>query len=310
MNKIQMETGVFDGLHVDQQLRMSHGSLSEIIKMNMGGKRLMSGIPSVSILADLALQVYENLEDENLPDGWKLLTTAFNSDISNGYHGAAFYHPEKLQCIVCHRGTEWHDIGDVLAAITGIFFNRKVAQIDSACTFADEIVKTLKAVGEENEENKFELFITGHSLGGWLAQVTTFCISFLKRDGETFARLEKNDDEPYRAQAIVFDTPGCLQMLLKLKRTFESSEREPIALEGLSVTSYLSPPNRINTHKEHFGRIFRVMINTENMGFFNRNFRYTEKTHSIKNIAKYFNSEEVGQVQEVKEWPRRKGIFS
>jgi len=41
-----------------------------------------------------------------LPDGWKLLNTASNGSKTNGYFGAAYWHPEHQQVVIAHRGTK------------------------------------------------------------------------------------------------------------------------------------------------------------------------------------------------------------
>lgn len=180
--------------------------------------------------------------------------------------------------------------------------------MNSACTFADIVVKALKAFEMENGGVHFELFFTGHSLGAWLAQVTTFCNLFLKRGETSFKRLGRFEQEPYHAQAIVYDSPGCLPMLQKLKEKFDYEDREPILLQNLSIASYLSAPNQVNTCNEHFGKVFRLFIDTTKMTFMDRNVGYTLMMHSITNIVKTLNLEQQTEVHEVMEWPIRKGI--
>jgi len=46
-----------------------------------------------------------------LPDGWKVLTTAFNGSKTNGYFGAAYWHPEHQQVVIAHRGTKLTNLG-------------------------------------------------------------------------------------------------------------------------------------------------------------------------------------------------------
>lgn len=317
MFKIPFETEVLpiaNTLNVDKKLQLSNENLLDDVRSQIKVEKLakvdklksIREFPSTGILADLAWKAYENLDKVKLPDGWKLLTLAANREVANGYYGAAFWHPDDHQCVVAHRGTELSNIGAVVADIAGIVFNNYGPQMESACTFVDQIVKVLKTVEDENEEVHFELFLTGHSLGGWLGQVTAFTNAFLTVDNETFIRLES--DEIYHAQAVVFDSPGCLPMLQKLKNKFETPETQPIVLESLSITSYLSAPNQVNTCNEHFGKVFRIFIDTSKMNFMNRNVGYTLMMHSIENIVKFFNPERENQVQEVIEWPVRKNI--
>lgn len=144
-----------------------------------------------------------------------------------------------------------------------------------------------------------------HSLGGWLAQITTFSAAFLKPNDVSFERW--NDLEPFHAQTTVFDSPGCLPMLKKLKEKFETEENK-IALNSLSITSYLSAPNQVNTCNEHFGKVYRIFFDTSKMNYMDRNLGYTLMTHSIENIVKFFCPQKELNIQEVLEWPTREGL--
>ncbi|CRL01480.1 CLUMA_CG014684, isoform A [Clunio marinus] len=306
---------VNETLKVDNKLQLSHQNFIDDIREQLKIRKIslierlkhIQEFPTTHVLADLSWKVYEDQEKEKLPDGWKLLTTAQNKEISNGYFGAAFLNPESQHCVVSHRGTELSNFGSVLTDITGILFNNYAGQMDSACTFATKVADALKIIESESEDTHFELFFTGHSLGGYLAQITNFSNAFLKQNEETFKRREPNDGEPFHTFAIVFDSPGSLPMLMKMKSKFETSD-DPICLEDLSITSFLSAPNQVNTCNEAFGKVFRIFIDTSKMNFMDRNIGYTLTMHSIENIVKFFGSHDEDQVQEVLEWPLREGI--
>jgi putative lipase involved disintegration of autophagic bodies len=51
--------------------------------------------------------------------------------------------------------------------------------MSSASTFAHKVVEVLQEVNKIKGVS-FQLFFTGHSLGGWLAQITTFTTEYLK----------------------------------------------------------------------------------------------------------------------------------
>lgn len=160
----------FDSLKVDSKLVLSCESLVEEIRQNIKVENLpiidklkaTLEFPSAAFLATFSLKVYENLEKEEIPDGWKLLTTAANKELANGYYGAAFWHPEQHRMIVAHRGTELNNIGAVVADIVGIVGNNCGGQMESACTFGEKVVQALRTIEQENEDVHFELFFTGH----------------------------------------------------------------------------------------------------------------------------------------------------
>ena len=92
----------------------------------------------------------------------------------------------------------------------------------------------------------FQLFFTGHSLGSWLAQVTTFTTEYLKRDGNIF--LQNNDEQDcFHPHTVVFDSPGCKNTMLNMTDKLDVRlEGRSIDIGHLDITSYLSAPSRIN----------------------------------------------------------------
>ena len=118
-----------------------------------------------------------------LPDGWKLLTTASNSNKTNGYFGAAYWHREHQHVVFVHRGTDPKNLGALWSDLKGVVLNKYVRQMKSASTFAHKVVEVLRKFKFEYGVS-FQLFFTGHSLGGSLAQVTTFSTVYLKREGK------------------------------------------------------------------------------------------------------------------------------
>jgi hypothetical protein len=306
-------------VNFDSELKLSSKNLVEEIRWKIKIKKLpnfeklklVREFPTpetLSVFADKAYNDYEVLKDSKLPEGWKLLTTATNNEMSNGYAGAAFIHSENHHVVVAHRGTQVSNVGALAADLGGIVFNSYAGQLESACTFLDKVVKAMQIIEKEYEGDvHFELFITGHSLGAWLSQVTAFSNKFLKRDKDKFVRIMVLGEQRYHAQAVVFDSPGGLPMLLRMKTKFETV-KNPIDLENLSITSYLSAPNQVNTCNEHFGKVFRVFIDTSKMSTLDRNIKYTLTTHSIVNIVKAFEAKNDIRIEEVLEWPVRKGV--
>jgi hypothetical protein len=102
--------------------------------------------------------------DPKHPDGWKLLTTANND--KNGYFGAAYWHAEYQQVVIAHRGTDTKSVVAFLKGlytdIQGVLRNKYVDQINSASTFAENVVAVLQEI-EKEKKVSFELFFTGHS---------------------------------------------------------------------------------------------------------------------------------------------------
>jgi len=282
--------------------------------------------PTPHVLAQFASKAYTDYKTGEidaqyetrlaLPEGWKLLTTASNITKTNGYFGAAYWHPEHQQVVVAHRGTKPTSIGALWTDLKGVVLNDYVRQMESASTFAHEVVEVLREVRRKYRVS-FQLFFTGHSLGGWLAQVTTFTTEYLKREGTFF--LRSNDDCDYHPHTVVFDSPGCKDMLTKMTDKLDvRHDGRSIDIEHLDITSYLSAPNRINTCNKHVGTLHRIFLNLSDMDWLKKNSPlYNLKTHSMKKIVEVFDPK-TGQVykdeqgllklQVVVDWPVSTGL--
>ncbi|KAI2800883.1 hypothetical protein BLOT_012458 [Blomia tropicalis] len=239
---------------------------------------------------------------------WKFLITAENNSWGNGYFGATFWHPEREQVVIAHRGITPSKIGAVWTDIIGIYGNIVPFQISSAVTFTHHVQHIFAEVDKERGTH-FKIFITGHSLGAWLAQVCTFSLKYLTiMDDNTY--FVKSKREGHHAHTVVFDSPGCKPMLQQLQREFDVryDNVEKLPIDSLDITSYLSAPNRFNTCNPHVGKIYRVFIDFDNESFFNE---YNLQTHSLDNILKTFDKDtglfkkenSIFKIQEVVDWP-------
>jgi hypothetical protein len=166
----------------------------------------------------------------------------------------------------------------------------------------------------------FQLFFTGHSLGGWLAQITTLTTEYLKREGNFFLR-SVDDNDRYHPHTVVFDSPGCKDMLLQMRDTFDvRMDGRSIDIEHLDITSYLSAPNRINTCNTHVGTVYRIFPDLSDMDWWEKHtLLYNTATHSMQKIVETFDpdtgqvhKDEQGQlrVQVVVDWPICAGLKS
>jgi len=283
-------------------------------------------LPTPHVLAQFAYKAYEDYKAGEtdaqyetrlaLPDGWKLLTTASNGSLNNGYFGAVYWHPEHQQFVIAHRGTA--NLGALWTDLKGVLCNMYVRQMDSASTFAHKVVEVLQAVSRSRRVS-FQLVFTGLSLGGWLAQITTFNTKYLKREGNIFLK-SNNEHDCFHPHTVVFDSPGCKDMLLQMTDKFDIRlNGRSIDLENLDITSYLSAPNRINTCNKHVGTVCRIFTDLPAMRWWQKiTGSYNIETHSMNKIVQAFDPEteqvyrdEQGllKVQVVVDWPRSAGIL-
>ena len=116
-------------LSVDEELKLSREDFKQSIDDFFKDKNITplsqltatSPFPTPHVLAQFASKTYTDYETREtdaqyetrlaLPDGWELLTTASNSSKTNGYFGAAYWHPEHQQVVIAHRGTRITNLG-------------------------------------------------------------------------------------------------------------------------------------------------------------------------------------------------------
>jgi len=267
-------------LRVDTELKLSHDDFKQSMEQFYANKQLSTidqlqatpPYPMPYVSARFASMAYLDCKhgDPEPPDGWQLLTTATNC--RNGYFGTAYWHPEHQQVVIAHRGTETNNLEaflkDFCTDIKGIVCKKYVGQMSSASTFANKVVTVMQEI-EKEKKVSFELFFTGHSLGGWLAQITAFTTEYLEvRDSHevqegwlayvpafitkllkvkssTFLKkLKTEEGEPpasssmqdnhditysYHPHTVVFDSPGCKDMLLQM------ADKLDVRNEGRSI---------------------------------------------------------------------------
>jgi hypothetical protein len=126
-----------------------------------------------------------------------LVTKTSNCEIKNGYFGTAYWNKDHQHVVIAHSGIDINNIDLLVKYIEGVLFNNYVHQMSSASTFANNVVSVLQQI-EQEKKVSFELFFTGHFLGGWLAQITTFTTEYLDVKGGTFLKkLKREEHEPF-----------------------------------------------------------------------------------------------------------------
>ena len=91
------------------------------------------------------------------------------------------------------------------------------------------------------KEAGYRLSFTGHSLGGWLAELSAFyCHAYFGYPD---------------IKAVTFDSPGSVPMMEKLQSNILNNQ---IKLKGINIVTYLAPPNFVNCCNSHGGEVFLV----------------------------------------------------
>lgn len=108
-----------------------------------------------------------------------------HADKPSGYQGTIYQRVDTGDIVVAHRGTEFgrEPIKDGLLADGGMVFGRVNTQAQDAIEFTREALGRAKDYATENRTSPPEVTVTGHSLGGALAQITAH---YFDLRGETF----------------------------------------------------------------------------------------------------------------------------
>ena len=322
-------------LKVDEKLKLSNVDFKQTVKdflkcefvTPLSQLTATAAFPTPHVLAQFASKAYTDYKTGEtdaqyetrlaLPDSWKLLTTACNSRKNNGYFGAAYWHPENQQVVIAHRGTKLTNLGALWTDTFGVFLKKLVPQMGSASTFAHKVVVVLREVNQEKGPI-FQVFFTGHSLGGWLAQITTLSTKYLKIQENNFLKIS-HVSQSFHPHTVVFDSPGCKDMLSEMTDKVDVRlHGRSIDIEHLDITSYLSAPNLINTCNAHLGTVYRIFTDLSEMAWWKKyTALYTLEAHSMDKILQVFDPEtgnvlknEEGKlkIQLVVDWPVTVGL--
>jgi hypothetical protein len=195
---------------------------------------------------EVDLQVFSQELGHELPSSintnWKVIQVKDDSD-TTGYYSALYVNQTTHQAVLAFQGTKLEGLSelsrkqsDLQEDIDGVLGKAITKQQALAYVATKVAVKYVK-------DNNFNLSITGHSLGGYLAEL-----------GVAFCYRNFN----YRqVKGIVFDSPGAVNKLVQ----FKSNIKNPATtfhVEDLPIVTYLSAPNLVNACDGHAGEVYRL----------------------------------------------------
>lgn len=169
--------------------------------------------------------------------GWRAVVP-INAD--NGYHAVIYLNDRKQQVVIAHRGSQnldsWiTDLETVVGLKPGSFILSTIAQ-----ALNHPLIK-------ERIEAGYTLSTTGHSLGGFLAQV---CVYWAQRRDQAQSYYPD-------ISAVVFDSPGVLDFLAALQSNLGTHQFE---LSTLNIHNFCPRPTIVNTYGRHVGTFWQLGV--------------------------------------------------
>lgn len=216
-----------------------------------------------------------------------------------GFKSSSFLNRPAKQLVIVHRGTEnWEQIKtDINLALDII--PQEVIQKADWHTSQTLLNNALKEENQKFVRNDYSVTVTGHSLGGWLAQICTLLSKYPKfhpngpRGNILFPNGMSIDmNQSYDMHCVAFDSPGASTILKRLELTSKITawlmgrERDvENALKTLDITVYLSNRNVVNMCGNHFGKVEKIdVMSGESFGA-----KWNlVSSHSMERILKYF----------------------
>jgi vesicle coat complex subunit/DNA replication protein DnaC len=245
------------------------------------------------------------------PVGSWTVVQAKDDSAKTGFYSALYLNETTHQLVLTFQGTnigEFKDLvrnkSDLQEDIDGVMARTVTDQQALAYDVTDQAVKYAR-------EHGYHLSITGHSLGGFLAELSVF-----------FCYRNFNYN---KIKGVVFDSPGTLEWLQENAKTNIENVANELSIKDLPIITYLSAPNLVNSCNGHPGTVYRLyphlsgnqlskMIEklsrwTEVIGLNIHNqekgFITATKGHLLENILTCFDSETEKAIkyERVDSWP-------
>ncbi len=219
--------------------------------------------PDLLTYAQLSDHVYPNSVDDFLPAELMQWQEVERYDSTrrigqSGYFGVLYLNPDQTHYVLASRGTR--GFRALVADLNGVIRGQHTAQENSLYKF---LFHVLRRVSEERKE----LSLTGHSLGGWLSELA-ICW-YYTHFRQWFPDLH--------VSATVFDSPGGEEGVGR----YIPSQLNPDIIRQWDVMSILSYPNFINSLHQHLGALYHLPVRLDHHGRAPRRAHGVAVTHSM-----------------------------
>lgn len=217
----------------------------------------------------------------------------------SGYFGVIYFNQSENHIVVAHRGTDLGSkrlISTIITDLNGVILNNFTKQHEDSLELVNIAVELAKTTSSG-------LSFTGHSLGGFLAELSVFhcnkALNFLN------------------VNAVTFDSPGAQESIKVLMQSNDENNR--VDTTKLDIIGYLShPPNLINTWNHHIGTLYSLEVSLENkqpviykwLPVFLHYMFNIKKMHSVDVILNTFNKQARPKMLNcLSDWPLAKQLI-
>ena len=290
-----------------------------------------SGYPSIKELASMVyleyfiqigfLCIHEIPANEKVKDlidyldkkNWQMGTRTsyegkikYNSSIVNknrifffyqGFYCTTFINGPEKKIVIVHRGTELDNFKQIAADIM-ILFKKVTKEVISKLDWHTTQTLMNNALKEQSNKfvkNDYSVTITGHSLGGWLAQISTLIAKnpefhpFGPRGNISFGNGKSIDmNQSFDLHCVAFDSPGAFVEFnqLNLAAVLLGGKQIENAINSLDITVYLANPNPVNKCGKHVGIVKQIDVMSSST--FIAKWFIPAASHSMERILNYF----------------------
>lgn len=160
---------------------------------------------------------------------YRILATANDQ---SGYQATAYQRVDTNEVVIANRGTEFfkEPYSDVVKADGGMVKSGLNSQLDDAMVFANHVRGLVRDL-ERRVHHPIEITVTGHSLGGTLAEIESYRFGF---HGETF--------NAYGAAGLAYGIPE----------------------GGNRIINHMVATDAVSAASEHFGEV-RIYASAQNI---------------------------------------------
>lgn len=270
----------------------------------------MTGLIQQEIGQDFYFSDLVDLAQTNRLDGWEIVDfreeKAFSKFENYGLMSAVTFKKDK-NIVIAYRGTDLTDIVEWIGVNGSYALKNNTNQDEAAVAYAREIAEAYNGDGA----NGYNIYTTGHSLGGYLAQVAG--ASLLGSKSKSFPGQLNADntlDNPYNLKRIVyFNGMGMFFSQKSLQNIANKQQDIANKLISFNINADGSIGDRVLLVRMHGDPVSAIGIHYGKIKTMNSSVELLKKHNNLISVAnlrerlsKYYSSAYIDQIVNSKLW--------